>query len=239
VRSFTVADEVFAKLPEACFGVVVATGITQPAPDSPAGQAIARRLLESLDQARTRFAGTNVKSHPEIHPYREAFERLRINPNRFPSSIEAMVGRIAKGGTLPSINPAVDLANAIGLSHVVPLGIHDLDLCAGSIQVRISREGDIFTPFGTNVAESVDPGEVVYVDESQVRTRRWIWRQGEYSKATAESRNLFFPIDGFRGANEIRVREARDELAAEIRQLTGATVRQGWVNADSRSFEIL
>jgi len=213
--------------------------VTQPEPNTPGANAIARRLVESLEQARKRFAGTAVKSHPDIEPYRQAFQRLGINPNRFPSSIEAMVGRIAKGGTLPSINPAVDLANAIGLHYVVPLGIHDLDRCAGSIEVRLSRLGDIFTPFGTTVSESVDPGEVVYADESEVRTRRWIWRQGEYSKATADSRNLFFPIDGFRPTNDQRVQEARAELSAALREFTGATVQEGWVDADSRSFEIL
>ncbi len=179
--------------------------------------------------------GINVKSHADILPYREAFQRLGINPNRFPSSIEALVGRIAKGGSPPSINPAVDLANTTGLRHTLPLGVHDLDFCTGSIEVRMSREGDIFTPFGTNVAESVDPGEIVYADGEEIRTRRWIWRQGEYSKATAASTNLFFPIDGFRGVNHMRILQARGELATALRELTGAAVRESWVDRDTRS----
>jgi DNA/RNA-binding domain of Phe-tRNA-synthetase-like protein len=235
---FRVDCEVFAGLPEACFGVVVARGVRQPEPDSPAAQAIARGLADAIEFVRGRFAGSVVKTHPDIIPYREAFQRLGFNPNRFPSSIEAMVSRIAKGGALPTVNPAVDLANATGLRHIVPLGVHDLDCCTGSIEVRLSRAGDIFTPFGTTIAEPVAPGEIVYADGREIRTRRWIWRQGEYSKATAGSTNLFFPIDGFRGVNEARVLEARSALAAALQKLTGAAIREGWVDNEARSMAI-
>jgi len=69
-------------------------------------------------------------------------------------------------------------------------------------------------------------------------TRRWIWRQGEYSKATEASTNLFFPIDGFRGANEARILQARAELAMALTDLTGAIVREGWVDNENRSMAI-
>lgn len=229
---FRVAEEVFMKLPAAVFGVVVAQGAVQPPPDAEAAQAIASRLAVAVDGARARFAGQDVKSHPLITPYRDAFLRLGINPNRFPSSIEAMIGRIAKGGTLPSINPVVNLANSVGLTYTLPLGVHDLDQCSGDLEVRLARPGDLFTPFGATEVEAVDLGEVVYVDGAQVRTRRWIWRQGEYSKATAASRNLFFPIDGFAGVNDDRVRAARAELATQVREFFGARVDELFVDRD-------
>ncbi len=235
---FVVDGEIFARLPEVCFGVVIARGVRQPESGSPAAQIISRGLTEAVEFARSKFSGTNVKSHPDILPYREAFQKLGINPNKFPCSIEAMVGRIAKGGALPSINPAVDLANTTGLRQTLPLGVHDLDSCTGSIEVRMSREGDIFTPFGATAAEAVDAGEVVYADQQEVRTRRWIWRQGEYSKATAASTHLFFPIDGFRGANQARILQARTDLAAALRELTGAAVQEFWVDRDARSVEL-
>lgn len=219
---FRVSEEVFARLPQACFGVVVARGVKQGGPGSPQAESAKARLAVAVEEARERFAGRDVKLHPDILPYREAFQSLGMNPNRFPSSIEAMVGRIAKGGFLPSINTVVDLANSVGLEFTLPLGVHDLDRCSGDIEVRLARPGDRFTPFGTDQAEPVDPGEVVYADAEQVRTRRWIWRQGDYSKATPESANLFFPIDGFAGVNADRVLAARTELATRLRDLTGA-----------------
>lgn len=235
---FVVDSAVFARLPEVCFGIVIAAGVRQPGAGSAAAQAILMGLTEAIESARGKFLGTSVKSHPDILPYREAFQKSGMNPNKFPSSIEAMVGRIAKGGSMPSINPVVDLANTIGLRHTLPLGVHDLDRCTGSIEVRMSREGDLFTPFGTAVAEAVAPGEIVYADGREVRTRRWIWRQGEYSKATAASTRLFFPIDGFRGVNDGRILQARTDLAQALRELTGATACEFWVDSNTRSAPI-
>ncbi|MDI6870842.1 MAG: phenylalanine--tRNA ligase beta subunit-related protein [Bacillota bacterium] len=227
---FRVSSEVFHLVPEAFFGVVVARGAVQGEPGSGPARAAEERLLAAMAEARRKFAGQDVKAHPDLRPYREAFQRLGINPNRFPSSIEAMVSRIAKGGSLPSINPVVDLANSVGLRFTVPLGVHDLDRCSGDLEVRLARPGDVFTPFGATAPEPVEPGEVVYADGAEVRTRRWIWRQGEYSKATRESTNLFFPIDGFSGVNADRVLEARSELAALLQEITGARVSEFFVD---------
>jgi DNA/RNA-binding domain of Phe-tRNA-synthetase-like protein len=102
----------------------------------------------------------------------------------------------------------------------------------------MSRPGDILTPFGTAAPEAVDPNEAVYADQAEVRTRRWIWRQGDYSKATAASTRLFFPIDGFRRSNMDRILGAREELAAALSELAGAGVFQGWVDIDHPSLEI-
>lgn len=52
---------------------------------------------------------------------------MGINPNRFPCSVEALATRIAKGGGLPDINPAVNLVNAYSLRYSLPMGAHDLD----------------------------------------------------------------------------------------------------------------
>jgi DNA/RNA-binding domain of Phe-tRNA-synthetase-like protein len=235
---FRVDEALFHKLPEACFSIVIARRVMQPKHASPTALAIGRHLSDAIEGVRARFANSQVKLHADIVPYRDAFHRLGINPNKFPSSIEAMVSRIAKGGSVPSINPAVDLANISGLNHVVPVGVHDLDRCSGTIEVRMAREGDIFTPFGTTISEAVDTREPVYADSQEIRTRRWIWRQGEYSKATAASANLFYPIDGLRGANEQQILQARSELAAMLHELTGATVLEGWVDSENRSLEM-
>ena len=47
------------------------------------------------------------------------------------------------------------------------------------VEVRFSREGDKFIPFGETEAEVLDAGELVYAVGDKVRTRRWIWRQRE------------------------------------------------------------
>jgi len=226
---FIVEEKVFAVLPTACFGVVVARGIDNRSVD-PRPAELLRQSIEALE---TKFAAAKAKESMEIAPYRAAFGKLGINPNKFLSSIEAMASRIEKKKGFPSINPVVDLGNALSLKYLLPMGAHDIDAAGGDIQVRFSRQGDLFTPFGEEQAEVLEDGELIYSAGDRVKTRRWIWRQSEEGKVTEKSRNIFFPIDGFTDGNLERVLCARDELAEMIRRIFGADVQVGM--ADSKN----
>ena len=242
---FTVEKEIFEKLPNACFGVVVAKGID----NSVQKEAIDEFLEEGIISASSYFAGKKVKEDPAILPYREAFRSLGSNPNKYMCSVEALFTRIAKGKGMPHINPIVDLGNAVSLKYTLPIGAHDLDSvptaddpdsdgAAGGISIRLSREGDTFLPFGAAKEETLDPGEVVYAAGSQIRTRRWTWRQSEHGKITPETKRVFFPIDGFTDINLAQVIAARDELARLAEEIFGCRVRTGLVDAKNREMEI-
>ena len=90
---FIVEKKIFEKLPNACFGVVMAKGID----NSKTYPEIEQLLDESIAAAAQRFEGKKVKEEPDILPYREAFCALDINPNKYLCSIEALFTRIAKG----------------------------------------------------------------------------------------------------------------------------------------------
>lgn len=231
---FAVSGKVFEVLENACFGVVVARGIDNKKPNAE----ISHLLDLSIHFIEDKFRDAKVKEAEEIVFYRKAFETLGINPNKFMSSIEAMTLRISKGKGFPAINPVVDLGNAISLKHLVPLGAHDLDRAQGDIQVRFSRGEDKFIPFGQVDEESLEPGELIYSVGDKVKTRRWIWRQSEQGKVTAESKNIFFPIDGFRELNANSVMMARDELAECLQKFFSCRVSVGLVDKDHMEMEI-
>lgn len=230
---FIIDDRVFETLPEVCFGAVVARHL-----ENRSGRPAVKELLErSMIDAREKFNGLNLKEHPDLLCYREAFQKLGINPNKFPSSVEALTARVAKGGSLPDINSAVNLVNAISLKYTLPMGAHDLDSVQGDMAVRFSRQGDPFTPFGQSTPETVDEGELVYADGREIRTRRWIWRQSDRGKVTEESVNIFFPIDGFVRQNRSAVLAARDELANLIEQIFQCEVSTFYLDSGSRVVE--
>lgn len=224
---FIVEKDVFEKLPTACFGVVMARGID----NSKACPQIDQLLDESIETAAHHFEGKKVKEEPEILPYREAFRALEINPNKYLCSIEALFTRIAKGKGMPHINPIVDLGNAVSLKYTLPMGAHDLGGSSEDICIRLAQSGDTFLPFGAENEEEPDAGEVVYAVGHQVRTRRWTWRQSEHGKITAESSDIFFPIDGFSDFNEDKVIAARDELRLLVEQIFGCSTTVGLVDA--------
>ena len=231
---FIVEKEIFEKLPNACFGVVMARGID----NSKAYPEIDRLLDASITAAAQRFEGKKVKEEPDILPYREAFRALDINPNKYLCSIEALFTRIAKGKGMPHINPVVDLGNAVSLKYTLPMGAHDLGGSSEDICIRLAQPGDTFLPFGGEAEETPDSGEVIYAVGHQVRTRRWTWRQSEHGKITPESTGIFFPIDGFTDFNREQVLAARDELQALVKRIFGCEAAVGLVAADHSEMEL-
>jgi len=230
---FKVYNEVFEKLPDLCFGVVVGKQINnkQNIPE------IYALMKNKMSKVENKLKDINLKEYPEIIPYRDAFNKLNINPNKFMSSVEAMVKRVAKGNLLPSINPAVDLGNSISLKYILPMGAHDLDALEGEIAVRFSREGDVFIPLGEEVAESLNNGELVYADSKRIRTRRWIWRQSDIGKIDENSKNIFFPVDGFQ-TNKEKVIKAVDELEILLKKYFNCETKKGFIDINNQEMEI-
>lgn len=222
---FIIESGVFETLPNVCAGVVAAKGIdnTRPYP------AIEALLNLAIADAERRFAGRKVKEDADIVPYREAFRQLGFNPNKYMCSIEALFTRIAKGKGMPHINPLVDLNNAVSLKYTLPMGTHDLGVSAADVKMRFARADDVFVPFGETEQESPDAGELIYAVGGQVRTRRWTWRQSEQGKIGMESSSVFFPIDGFVGFNDNRVREAAADLLQKLTSLFGCRAKAGFV----------
>lgn len=230
---FEVSPAVFELLPDACFGVVAVRGVD----NSKAYPEVSELLHSAIAECEKALEGIKVKESPEIVPYRDAFRAIGINPNKFMCSIEALLTRIAKGKGFPEISPIVDLGNAVSLRTRLPIGAHDMGTVTRALEVRHAQPGDTFIPFGGGEVEIPDESEVVYVSDGQVRTRRWTWRQSEIGKITEETRDLLFPIDGFKSLNLDRVLEARRELSELIERIFGAKTAVGMVDKDNPVFE--
>lgn len=232
--NFKVYDDVFDKIPDLCFGVVVGYGIDNTEKISE----IYDLMCIEMENLKNKLEGKNLKEYELILPYRETFRGLGINPNKFMSSIEAMSKRVSKGNKLPSINPIVDLVNSLSLKYVLPMGAHDIDALDGEIAVRFSKEGDVFTPLGTDDTETLSDGELVYADSNRIRTRRWIWRQSSIGCINESSKNIFFPIDGFSSSNKENVLKAMDLLEELLKKYFNCETKKSFVDINTREFEI-
>ena len=231
---FIIDDKVFEILPEVCFGEVVARGFD----NSGSNKEIWVLLEQTNEETRKKFQSIKPKEHQDLQPYRDSFKKMDINPNKFPCSVEALTTRIVKGSNLPDINPAVNLVNKYSLKYTLPMGAHDLDAAEGSIEVRFSRKGDVFIPFGQTNPEMLEEEELVYASGSNIKTRKWIWRQSDRGKVTARSTNIFFPIDGFTNYNREAVITARDELAADIERILNAKTTKKFLDRNNRVVQL-
>ena len=231
---FIIQKEIFDKLDNLVVGVVVAKNID----NSKEYKEIDKLLEESIKLAESRFLDKKVKGEETIIPYREAFEKIGINPNKFQCSVEAMFTRISKGKGLPHINPLVDLNNAISLKYTLPMGTHNLGISSEDIELRFSKDNDTFIPMGTEEEETPDKDEVVYAVGNNVRTRRWAWRQSNAGKIDENTNFVFFPIDGFKNINEERVEEAKKELEEILHKVFKCETMSGTVDKNNNTFTI-
>ena len=230
---FSVSKEVFEKMDDVCFGVIVARGI-----NNKDNAKISKMLENSIESAEKKFDDKKAKEIEEIINYRQSLQDLGINPNKFMCSIEAIMTRILKKKGFPSINPIVDLGNAVSIKNIVTLGAHDISDLRDDICIRFSKKGDKFVAFGAKEEEELEDGELIYCVGNEVRTRRWIWRQSEKGKITEKTTDVFFPIDGFKNKNYDNVVNAMNELVELLQEHFECQIKFGIVDKNNPEFEL-
>lgn len=232
---FEIGPEVFEKLPTLCVGLVWAEGFDNSMPSDVADRA----LDDAVAAAQERLAGIKASEDPRVQPYREAFHALGMSPSRYPSSNIALLRRVAKGKGIGRINPLVDIGNAVSIAHGLPLGVHVMGSPESVLELRMSREGDVFVPLGADEADpTLAPGELVYAEGGLVQTRRWTWRQSENGKTGPDATSALVPIDGFTDKNLDAVLAARDGLAGLIEEAFGCRVATGLASIESPHVEL-
>lgn len=232
---FRVDPEVFALRPNYVVACVAAFGLNNSVCQPPIESLFARAEA----QVAAEFAGRDPKTFPEIAEWRSAFSAAGWSASKFPPSVEAMIKRVARGDSLPRINPIVDLANACSLAYRVPIGAHDIDTFAGHpLTVRRATADDVFLPMGDSAAERADLGEIVYVVANDIRTRRWVWRQARTALVGPASCNVLFPIDGFSPQTTTAVRDAADLLASTIQSVWNISTVTGFVTVECQGFSL-
>ncbi len=229
-----VATEVLAKFPSYIRGVVVARGVNN--------QGENQKLIELLrrveDNATKDASLLEIKSHPRIASWRQAYTDFGVNPNKLYSSIESLGRRARRGDQLSYINTLVALFNYFSLKHMVPSGGDDLDRVDGNLRLTLAKGNEPFTPFNSEVIEYPAPGEVIYVDDSKVMCRCWNWRQGDQTKLTPATTNVAINVDGLppvlRGEAEAITRE----LADLVTEFCGGEVSYFLLDASRNEVEV-
>jgi DNA/RNA-binding domain of Phe-tRNA-synthetase-like protein len=212
------------------FGILIGKNIK----NSETMQADEERLRAAEGKMRECYQADMVRELQNVCNYREFMTKAGINPNKFPPSVEAMFKRILKGGQLPVINALVDVCNAVSIEQVISLGAHDLSDIHEDLEVRFSKSGDIFLPFGATEYENVDEGELVFTSGNTVQTRKWVWRQSELGKTTVNSKEIFFQLVGFDDKKDSPLYEAMAAIENLIENRFQGTCKKHIVDINNR-----
>ncbi len=205
---------ILARYPHLTGGVMLARGVT----NGPATEPL-RAAYEAEQAATLRRLGTAPLSRlPSLAAWRGAFRGFGVDPTQYRSAAEALLRRLTKTGSLPSVNALVDLGNLVSIRYALPVAIFDLRAARGAVTVRFADGTERFTPLGEAVPEHPPAGEVFFSDDAGlVLARRWCWRQSAESAARADTADVLITIeaqhpDG-RADVEAALRDARELLA--------------------------
>ncbi|MFE3031363.1 B3/4 domain-containing protein [Streptomyces canus] len=206
------APEVSEAFPETEIRLVFAGRLDNSSPWREA-QDIRTEAAEAVAHGRAEAFG---EESDHIASWHAAYRAFGTNPRRFRPSVDALLRRVRKSGSLPSISPAVDAYNAVSVLWGLPAGAFDLDRVAGDIVIRHAGDADKFEPLGEpGEWESTRPGEVVYADAESVLTRHWNHRDCHRTMLRPDSRNALFMLERVSGKVPL------DELDQAAERLAG------------------
>jgi DNA/RNA-binding domain of Phe-tRNA-synthetase-like protein len=215
-RQFQMDASFLALFPTAVIGTIWARGLD----NSCHAAECAAIVEEAARSAAKRLGDADIAQHPAVAPWREAYRAFGVKSAKFRSSIENLL-RSARAGSTRSINPVVDLYNAVSLRFMVPCGGEDLGAVRGAIVLTRAVGGEHFVPLGATEEQPPQPGEVIYRDEVGVICRCWNWREADRTKLSASTTDAFLCIEGIPPVGELEVRAACGELAGLVRRYLG------------------
>jgi len=218
---FIVEDDIWALFPHAKIGVVVAQGID----NSIKNVDVYEQLLHEAEKEAQKFLKfKEFHRNPVIMVWREAFRKFKTKKGAR-CSVEALLKRVKNGHHIRTINPLVDIYNAISLRYGLPCGGEDIDKFIGDIRLALADGHEPFIPLGGEKNDPPYKGEIVYKDNAGAICRCWNWREAQRTMLTEQTTRSFLCIESVDETRHEVLYQALEELAYSVRYHLGGTVK--------------
>lgn len=220
------AAELRAEFPELVAGVLYGGAGSGDAFGPGGGAELQARIAAYTDVARRRLAAGTEAEFPEVRAWRRTYARLGLRPTQYRCASESLLRRLRREGSLPRINPVVDLCNAVSMAYAIPVAVLDVDRIAEPwLQVRRAVGDETYTTFGGGT-EHPAPGEVTFADSAgRAHARRWTNRQSGYSAVGTETRRVLVVAEGMHEAAATDVAELTEAVRGELAGLWGVKAK--------------
>lgn len=131
-----------------------------------------------------------------------------------------------KEGDLPSLDPIVDIYNAISVRYAIPVGGENFAAYSGVPRLTIADGSEPFDTLkeGQPIVEYPDSGEVIWHDDIGVTCRRWNWRQGVRTRLDSQAKTMWFILESLPAMPYEALEAAGEELINHLQQLMPGAV---------------
>ena len=231
---FAYDPQVVARFPSVAGGVIHAVGVS----NGPSPAELTAAFRAEQEQVRAGIGDTPLSELPTLAAWRRAFRAFGVDPTAYRSAAEALLRRLTKQGSIPSINALVDIGNLVAIRYGLPVAMFDQRTVIGGTTVRFAAGGERFTDLGSGETESPAPGEVIFIDDAGlVSARRWCWRQSAESASGPNTTEVLVTVEGHHDAAEADAAAAAADLEALLRTVVAPdAMTTGLVTATSPTF---
>lgn len=208
---FAYHPDVATRFPSVAGGVIHAVGVL----NGPSPASLTEAFRAEQAQVRTRIGATPLSDLPTLAAWRRAFRAFGVDPTAYRSAAEALLRRLTKQGSIPSINGLVDIGNLVAIRYGLPVAMFDQRTVTGGTTVRFASGNESFTDLGSGERETPEEGEVIFIDDAGlVSARRWCWRQSAESASGPNTSEVLVTVEGHHDGAERDVTSAVADLQA-------------------------
>jgi DNA/RNA-binding domain of Phe-tRNA-synthetase-like protein len=231
---FRYDPEILERFPSIVGGVLIADRLDASATDPALATAFAAEQRVVLD----RLGETPLSEVPSLAAWRRAFRGFGVDPTAYRSAAEALLRRLTKQGSIPSINTLVDIGNLVSIRYALPVAFFDQRSIADGLTIRFAIGDEAFTDLGSGSTEHPEPGEVIFIDAAgHVAARRWCWRQSAESASSRSTTGVLVTVEGHHAEAPDDVEAALADLAALLGSFANAyDVAHGTVGRERPEF---
>ncbi len=217
MKKFIVEESFWDTFPKAKLGIILAKGIDNQIKSE--DQFIP--LIEESEQTALKYlTHSEFSQNPVVKIWRDAYQEFKTKKGAR-SSIEAMLKRVNKGNHLNSINPLVDLYNAISLKYALPCGGEDIDTFVGNMRLTKAEGTEEFITYGSDKSEPPYENEIIYKDDAGAICRCWNWRESVRTMLVEDTSNAFLCIETLDEDRDDEFNKALQDLKSLIGEYLG------------------
>lgn len=230
-KAVIISPEVFEKLP----GLVFISGFAKVDQSKIRNLDNIKNYLEQSWQGlQQKVSDPNSEESKRIQLWTETLKASGVKVKDFPPSIQAIAKRATKGGPAFSINPVVDVYNAISMELALPLGAYDTAVLKGELLLRLSAGGEPFIGLGSSESDPTIPGEIVFSDNEEILTRMFLWRQSHNAKITNDTTKFIFVSELLNDMGSDIVERAKNLIVEKMQSLLGAEISNLTVQVNNK-----
>jgi DNA/RNA-binding domain of Phe-tRNA-synthetase-like protein len=171
-----------------------------------------------IEDVRKEYDVHNLKNHPVVRAYRDFYWKIGIDPTKQRPSSEALLRRGLKG-KIPIINNVVDAGNIASMETLIPIGLYDIDLISGDLELRFAKRGEIFEPIGGKT-EELNENQIVLSDRKRI-IHVYPYRDSRHTMIRGETKNVLIIACGVPNVTKEIVLSACKKASNYITLLAG------------------